>query len=126
MDSRSSKTVLQILAVSLVSGILALFACYAIVKTVSGHRRDVYASFANDGTQPVARSEVFPHGPIDPNTASAEELMQIPGIGPKTAEAIIAEREQNGPFLFPEDLMAVKGIGSKKLESFLPYFHFSD
>ena len=126
MESRSAKTVLQILAVSLISGVLALFACYTIVKTVSGYRRDVYPSFTNDGTLPLVWSEVFPHGPIDPNTASIKELMQIPGIGQKTAEAIVAEREQNGPFLFPEDLMAVKGIGPKKLESFLPYFNFSD
>ena len=126
MGSRSAKTVLQILAVSLISGILALFACYTIVKTVSARQTDVYPSFANDGTQPLVRSEVFPHGPIDPNTASVRELMQIPGIGEKTAEAIVEEREQNGPFLFPEDLMAVKGIGPKKLESFLPYFDFSE
>ncbi|MBR6705839.1 MAG: ComEA family DNA-binding protein [Clostridia bacterium] len=126
MDSRFAKAVLQILAVSLISGILALFACYTIVKTVSGRQMDVYPSFADDGTQPIVRSEVFPHGPIDPNTASVRELMQIPGIGQKTAEAIVAEREQNGPFLFPEDLMSVKGIGPKKLESFLPYFCFPD
>ena len=60
MESRSAKTVLQILAVSLISGILALFACYTIVKTVSGRQRVVYASFENDGTQPVVRTAPVP------------------------------------------------------------------
>ncbi len=111
-------------AVSLIAGILAVIACYMVVSVVSRHRTDVYTSFRRDGIQTFDRSELFPRGAIDPNTATAEELMLIPGIGEKTAEAIILERETNGPFLYPEDLMAVSGIGQKKLDSFRPYFYF--
>ena len=50
------------------------------------------------------------------NQAGAEELTVLPGIGATTAEAIITEREANGPFCYPEDLISVKGIGKKKLE----------
>jgi competence protein ComEA len=54
---------------------------------------------------------------IDINTADARTLERLPGIGPKTAEAIIRYREQEGPFRCVEDLLSVKGIGPAKLEA---------
>ena len=54
--------------------------------------------------------------PVNLNTATAEELDGLPGIGEATAQAIIEDREANGPFLSPEDLMRVSGIGEKKFE----------
>ncbi len=63
-------------------------------------------------------------GSISPNTAGFDELMSIPGIGEKTALAIIEERTENGFFYYPEDLLAVQGIGAKKLVKFLQYFSF--
>ncbi|MCD7777972.1 MAG: ComEA family DNA-binding protein [Clostridiales bacterium] len=48
---------------------------------------------------------------ININTADAEELEELPHIGEKTAERIIAYREENGGFLSPEEIMNVKGIG---------------
>jgi len=53
--------------------------------------------------------------PIPINTASLEELMTLPGIGPKTAQAIFECREQGEKFTSAEDLLRVKGIGPKKL-----------
>lgn len=53
---------------------------------------------------------------IDVNRASASELEELPGVGPVTAEAIVAHREQNGPFTSVEDLLDVRGIGEAKLE----------
>ncbi len=50
------------------------------------------------------------------NTASAEELVDVPGIGPATAEAIVVYRSEIGQFQTLEDLMNVKGIGPKKFE----------
>ena len=52
---------------------------------------------------------------IDLNTAGAEELETLPGIGPATSAAIIQHREDNGPFATVDGLIAVNGIGDAKL-----------
>jgi competence protein ComEA len=54
--------------------------------------------------------------PVDLNTATAEQLDALPGIGPATAAAIIADRGANGPFRSVDDLGRVRGIGDAKLE----------
>ncbi|NMB33632.1 MAG: competence protein ComEA [Clostridium sp.] len=53
---------------------------------------------------------------ININTATASELMTIPGVGPSTAEKIISYREQNGRFEQVADIMNVSGIGERKFE----------
>ena len=60
-------------------------------------------------------------GPIDINTAGVEELCLLPQVGEKTAEKIIAYREQNGPFASCEELMAVSGIGPATYEGLCDY-----
>ncbi|WP_418740223.1 helix-hairpin-helix domain-containing protein [Enorma sp.] len=53
---------------------------------------------------------------VNINTATLEELDALPGVGPATAQAIIDDREANGPFASEEDIMRVSGIGEKKYE----------
>ena len=55
-------------------------------------------------------------GPININTASAEELTQLKGVGANQAAKIVEFREKNGPFKKPEDLMQVPRIGQKTFE----------
>ena len=58
----------------------------------------------------------LPQGGVDVNAADAENLTVLTGVGPALAQEIIAERERNGDFHYPEDLINVKGIGEKTLE----------
>ncbi|HXN99171.1 MAG TPA: helix-hairpin-helix domain-containing protein [Candidatus Acidoferrales bacterium] len=58
---------------------------------------------------------------IDLNTATAEQLQQVPGIGPSTAKAIVNFRQKSGPFQRIEDLLAIKGISKARLEKMRPY-----
>ncbi len=59
-------------------------------------------------------------GQVSLNSASAEQLDSLPGIGPSLAQQIIAYRESQGPFTSVEQLTDVPGIGPAKLEQIRP------
>lgn len=54
-------------------------------------------------------------GAVRVNSADAPVLMALPGVGDALAQAILEERAAHGAFFYPEDLLAVRGIGEKKL-----------
>lgn len=55
--------------------------------------------------------------PVNINTASAVEIAtSLNGVGPAKAEAIVAYREENGPFVSVDQLTDVKGIGMSTIE----------
>ena len=58
---------------------------------------------------------------IDINSAPAEDLERLPGIGEKRAAAIIAYREEHGPFRIVEDITNVSGIGEGILSQIIDY-----
>ncbi len=62
-----------------------------------------------------------PQHPINLNSATVTELMQLPKIGMKTAERIITFRKEHGGFRRSEELMNVKGIGEKSFQKLQPY-----
>ena len=59
--------------------------------------------------------------PINLNTADAELLMELPGIGEVLAERIVEYREEHGPFTSVNELLNIKDIGESRLEKLLPY-----
>ncbi|MEA3469586.1 MAG: helix-hairpin-helix domain-containing protein [Thermodesulfobacteriota bacterium] len=61
---------------------------------------------------------------VNINTASAEELTAIVGVGPKTADSIVAYRKQKGKFKNANDLLNIKGIGEKTLLKMTPQLAF--
>jgi competence protein ComEA len=63
---------------------------------------------------PLAQGVPQPKAKVDLNSADIDQLDELPGIGPTTAQRILDYREENGPFKRIEDLMEVKGIGEKK------------
>lgn len=62
-----------------------------------------------------AATVTVPSGPVDLNTATPEQLVALPGIGPATAAAIVDDRDRHGPFSSVGDLERVPGIGPAKL-----------
>lgn len=67
--------------------------------------------------EPSPASAAAGAGPLDVNRATADQLDELPGVGPATAAAIVTERERNGPFVDVDDLDRVPGIGPAKLEA---------
>jgi competence protein ComEA len=58
---------------------------------------------------------------VDLNSADADELGQLPGIGPTTASRIVEHRRLHGPFPTADALLAVPGIGAATLAGVRPY-----
>ena len=79
------------------------------------------ASAAPDARPPSPAGAVLADGRIVLNTASAEELTKLPGVGMKRAQAIVALRTKLKRFRQATDLLRVKGIGPRGLKRMLPH-----
>jgi competence ComEA-like helix-hairpin-helix protein len=62
-----------------------------------------------------------PAAPVNLNTATSEQLQEVPGIGPSTADKILQMRKSYGAFKSVNDLLAIRGIGPKRLEKMRKY-----
>ena len=101
-----------------------LFALAALM--VCAHLRLPYNARAYRLTKPAAsiRNSERPepvryNADVDVNRADVQALCELPGVGPALAQEIISERERNGEFHYPEDLINVKGIGEKTLQNLI-------
>ena|SRR5690242_4220914 len=89
------------------SPVLRIFLCFSLLLFVSA------AAGANKKKPPTK--------PVNINTASSEELQQVPGIGPATAQKILQMRKSYGPFKSVDDLLAIRGLGQKRLDKMRKY-----
>jgi len=78
------------------------------------------AALPADKKSPAKAKKEIPTN-VDINTADKAMLTELPGIGPVTADAILAYRQDNGNFKSLDDLTKVKGIGDKTLAKLKPY-----
>ena len=90
----------------------------AALCLLAGIPRDVpeEKAFQASGRNGAVQRPALPDGSVSVNSGELDELMTLPGIGETLARNIIEEREKNGPFQYPEDLLTVKGIGGSRLE----------
>lgn len=63
---------------------------------------------------------------VDLNTADKAELLQVPGVGPTLADAILTHRRDSGRFESVDDLDRVRGVGGKTLDHLRPWVTVSD
>jgi competence protein ComEA len=70
---------------------------------------------------PAFDSERAPKSSVNINTAPAEELEKLPGIGRALAARIISFREEYGPFRRAEHLIMVRGIGDRRFRRLRPF-----
>jgi len=86
-----------------------------IYVPTEGENVEVVEPAPSGADAPANGAAAVPGGLVDINRADATRLDELPGVGPATAAAIVAERERNGPFLTVDDLERVPGIGPAKL-----------
>lgn len=86
-------------------------------QIIVASNEDILAATETETSSGSPSGEVSSQGKVNINTASAEELMTLDGVGEATADKIIAYRQENGPFARIEEIKEVSGIGEKKFEA---------
>lgn len=98
--------------------ILSAFVFAAVAFSSTSFAADTPAKPAVVAPAAAAKpASVAPQEAVNINTADAQALTKLKGIGPKKAEAIVAFRKTNGAFKSVDQLADVKGIGAKTVEA---------
>lgn len=98
-------------------GLTAAFLCFLLALFCRDRAALTAAGTTVEAGVPVPQEAFLPDiSPLNLNTASAEELTALPGIGEVLAERIVDYREEHGPFASEEELLNISGIGPAKLD----------
>ncbi|RKY63622.1 MAG: hypothetical protein DRQ08_09275, partial [Candidatus Latescibacterota bacterium] len=100
---------------------LALAAAFLVGSVVSLYRKG-----RRQAKLEVVEAVRPPPAKVDVNFATEEELEALPYIGPELARRIISYRRRKGPFRSADELLEVKGIGPKILERIRPFLEVRD
>jgi competence protein ComEA len=73
-----------------------------------------------------AAAKPAPAGKVNINSATAEQLTTLPGVGPKLAARIVEYRQKSGGFKSVQELLNVQGIGEKNLQKIQGYLSTGD
>jgi competence protein ComEA len=94
------------------AGLLLFSLIFCLSGCVKRARHVVIHEYANEQQTTTAAPKL-----ININTASANELETLPGIGKSLAERIVEHRDKFGPFRRPEHLIIVRGISDKRFRA---------
>ena len=111
-QEKTTKVYLAFFALTIV------FLSAVLCRAVTDRRLAVTSDYSVTVQREAAERLIPERTLVNVNTASAEELEALTGIGPALAEAIVSYRDEHGAFKTPEELMNVKGIGEGKLSAF--------
>jgi len=101
--------------------VLATLLLGIIAGLIDRNDKDIHVPNGADSCASFGESEIDSYLRIDLNKASAGELMALPGIGEKRAQAVVAWRDAHGPFHCVDDLDDVRGIGPATLDRLRPF-----
>jgi comEA protein len=101
--------------------VLATLVLGIIAGLIDRDDKEIHVLTGGDMRASSAQSENDSYLRLDLNEATAGELMALPGIGEKRAQAIIAWRDSNGPFGCIDDLDDVHGIGPATVDRLRPF-----
>ncbi len=116
-----TKVSFLILALALV--VLSNSTTITVTVTVKGNvkvAKTAVKAAIKKAVQQIAKKATQPIQKININSASAQLLVSIKGVGPSTAKKIVAYRLKHGNFQRISSLLKVNGIGKKKLVKMVP------
>ena len=122
MKRRIAVTV--VMAVVLTSAAALVFSHLDLSRFPVAYPLIVSSTEETDGLRHTGNDLSVASNRINVNTANTEILCTLNGMRSDTALNLVADRETNGFYYFPEDLLSVKGIGEKTLNKLLPQICF--
>ena len=101
-----------------------LFSTFLLVYMLSNLNQNTVKLIPNEQVHISQTDPTAADGSIDINTASAQQLSMLPGVGQTIAQSIVSYRQNNGLFKSIQDLINIPGVGEKTIETIAKYITF--